>query len=208
MPRWEPDAPERLERAALELFAEKGFDHTTVPEIAQRAGLTTRSFFRHFADKREVLFRGDDDVPQRISAMMASAPTSLSVMEMLVWGVETVARNVLEGRRDAFRTRRAIIETDVGLRERELRKQMEIAEAIAAALVGAGFDALSAGVAGKLSVTISSTAFAHWLDATDDRTLVDHVQDARAAMNELMTGSSAWVELVEARAVSRDAGAR
>ena len=60
MGRWEPDARDRLERAALELFVEHGFDPVTVPEITARAGLTTRTFFRHFADKREVLFADAD----------------------------------------------------------------------------------------------------------------------------------------------------
>ena len=196
MPRWEPDAAERLERAALELFAEQGFERTTVPEIAQRAGMTTRSFFRHFADKREVLFRGEDDVPARIAGLMASAPTSLSVLEMLVWGVETVARNVLEGPRDALRVRQAIIAGDAGLQERELRKQMQISEAITAALVSSGLDALTATVAGKLSVTISSTAFARWIEATDDRPLVEHVEAVTATLTTLVTESSSWLQLV------------
>ncbi len=186
MPRWEPDAPERLERAALELFAESGFDQTTVPEIAERAGLTTRSFFRHFADKREVLFRGMDEVPDRVAGLLRDAPRSLSVIEMLSWGIETMARNFFEGHRDELRSRRAIVETDPGLKERDLRKQSEMAEAIARALEGDGLDQLSAAVAGKLAITISSTAIAHWLDAADDRPLVEHVKEVRDTAIDLM----------------------
>jgi AcrR family transcriptional regulator len=202
MPRWEPDAAERLERAALELFAEQGFDHTTVPEIAQRAGMTTRSFFRHFPDKREVLFHGDDALPDRIALLMANAPGSLSIMEMLIWGCETMARNVLQDQRDAFVARRAIIGTDAGLQERELRKQAKIAEAITEALATAGLDPLRTVVAGKLAVTISSTAFGRWLDAPDDLPLVDHVREVAATLTQLVSDGSSWLELAEPRPVS------
>jgi AcrR family transcriptional regulator len=202
MPRWEPDAAERLERAALELFAEQGFDHTTVPEIAQRAGMTTRSFFRHFPDKREVLFHGDDALPDRIALLMANAPGSLSIMEMLIWGCETMARNVLQDQRDAFVARRAIIGTDAGLQERELRKQAKIAEAITEALATAGLDPLWTVVAGKLAVTISSTAFGRWLDAPDDLPLVDHVREVAATLTQLVSDGSSWLELAEPRPVS------
>jgi AcrR family transcriptional regulator len=196
MPRWEPDAADRLERAALELFAERGFEHTTVPEIAQRAGMTTRSFFRHFPDKREVLFHGDQALPERIALLMASAPTSLSVMEMLIWGVESSFRNAGETQRAAFRARRAIIATDAGLQERELRKVTQISDAITEALTAAGLDPLRATIAGKLSVTISSTAFARWLDGPEDLTMVDHVRQVSASLTDLVGDRSAWPELV------------
>ncbi len=187
MPRWEPDAPERLERAALELFAERGFEQTTVPQIAERAGLTTRSFFRHFADKREVLFTGEEDVPQRVADLLRDAPTSLSMMEMLTWGIETMAKNFFEGHRQELRQRGAIVATDVGLQERELRKQAEIAAAITDTLVSAGHDPLKATVAGKLATTISSTALTRWTEADDDRPLVDHVREARDAATQLIS---------------------
>ncbi len=186
MPRWEPDAPERLERAALELFAEHGFEQTTVPEIAERAGLTTRSFFRHFADKREVLFRGMDEVPDRVAGLLRDAPHSLSVIEMLTWGIETMATTFFEGHRQELQARRAIVETDPGLQERDLRKQSDMAEAIARALEKDGLDQLSAAVAGKLAITISSTAIARWLDAADDRSLAAHVREVRDTAVDLM----------------------
>jgi AcrR family transcriptional regulator len=187
MPRWEPDAPERLARAAFELFSEQGFDDTTVPQIAERAGLTTRSFFRHFTDKREVLFVGDDEIPGKVAGLLSAAPASLGLMDTLTWGVEAMAETFFEGTRDQCRLRRAIIEANPGLQERELRKQSEVAVAISEALAGSGVDALTATVAGKIAVAISSTAISAWIEAADDRPLVDHVRDARRAVTEVTT---------------------
>jgi len=192
MTRWKPDARDRLGRAALELFTEQGFAQTTVPQIAKRAGLTTRSFFRHYADKREVLFRGDDEIPARIATMMASRPPGLSLIELIIWGDETVARNVLEDQRDYLKARRAIIATDTGLRERELRKQNALAEAIAQALSDQSLDSLTATLAGKVATTISSTAVEQWLEATDPRPLVDYVTEARKTLDHLLTDKTPW----------------
>lgn len=195
MPRWEPDAPERLERPALELFAEYGFEETTVPEIAERAGMTTRSFFRHFADKREVLFRGDDGLPEKIAGLLASATPSLSIMDALTWGLETIAKDFFEAHRDELQARRAIVETNPGLKERELRKQADMASAIADALRGEGLDALTATVAGKVAITISSTAITRWLDATDQRPLVAHIRDVRQSVTDLTASTTAYQAL-------------
>jgi AcrR family transcriptional regulator len=190
--RWEPDAGDRLQRAALELFTEQGFAQTTVPQIAERAGLTTRSFFRHYADKREVLFKGDDEIPEAVGALMASRPPGLSLMELIIWGVETMARNVLGQQRDYLTVRRAIIATDDGLQERELRKLTALATAIARALQDQGLDALTATLAGKTATTISSTAIEQWLNATDQRPLVDFVAQARQAFTSLVTDQTPW----------------
>src|SRR5580692_4264648 len=99
MSRWQPDARERLERAALQLFTEQGFAATTVPQITARAGLTTRTFFRHFADKREVIF-GGDEIPALATRLMAEAPPSLTPMTLIIRGLRTVAETRFEGRRE------------------------------------------------------------------------------------------------------------
>ena len=84
MSRWQPDARERLERAALELFTEQGFAETTVPQITAKAGLTTRTFFRYFADKREVLFSNDEEAAELAARMIAEAPAHLTPMEIKI----------------------------------------------------------------------------------------------------------------------------
>src|SRR4051812_39788192 len=122
MARWRPDARERLRQAAIELFAEQGFAATTVPEITARAGLTTRTFFRHFADKREVLF-ADEAAPASAAQLMAEAPAAAEPLATILQGLRTVAETQFEGRRDALRQRRAIVASDAGLRERDLHKR-------------------------------------------------------------------------------------
>src|SRR5215469_8880269 len=99
MSRWQPDARERLRKAAMELFAEQGFAATTVPEITARAGLTTRTFFRHFADKREVIF-GGEEIPALATRLIADAPPDLDPAAVIVAGLKTVAETRFEGRRE------------------------------------------------------------------------------------------------------------
>lgn len=101
MGRWEPDARGRLERAALDLFSERGFDQVTVPEITARAGLTTRTFSRHFADKREVLFADADQMPARAAEMVLKSPSGLAPYDVVSHGLDELA-SVFQNRRDAL----------------------------------------------------------------------------------------------------------
>jgi AcrR family transcriptional regulator len=182
MPRTDIDASDRLQRAALELFSENGFKATTVPEIAQRAGLTTRSFFRHYADKREVLFRGEDEVPARIAGLMASRPPGLSLSDLILWGVQTIGREHITPRRDYLLARRAIIQTDPGLHERELRKQNELASALTEALQAQGLDLTTATMVGKITNAVSTTAVDRWLNGPGGQSLSAYIDDAHRAL--------------------------
>src|SRR6195952_1177916 len=119
MGRWEPDARERLENAALDLFAERGFEKVTVPEITARAGLTTRTFFRHFADKREVLFADADQMPALAARLVLEAPPELGPIELVARGLPTLAANAFERRLQQLQQRKAVIDGNDGLRERE-----------------------------------------------------------------------------------------
>src|SRR6201992_3764428 len=112
MALWHPDARERLRQAPLELFAEQGFAATTVPAITARAGLTTRTFFRHFADKREVLFADYDEIPARVAKMMAEAPASAAPRTLVLDGSKTLAETYFDGRRAVLRVRRDLVATD------------------------------------------------------------------------------------------------
>jgi AcrR family transcriptional regulator len=183
--RWQPDARERLERAAIELFAQQGFAATTVPQITARAGLTTRTFFRHFADKREVLF-GGDEIPALATRLMAEAPPSLDPMTLIVGGLKTVAETRFEGRQAEIRERRAIIRSDQGLRERDLRKRAALAEAIRAGFVDRGVGTATAALVAELTVTVLYVALDEWLDPGGDRTLFEIITETFESLQTVL----------------------
>jgi AcrR family transcriptional regulator len=187
MVRWQPDSRDRLERAALELFAERGFAETTVPQITERAGLTTRTFFRHFADKREVLFVSQDELPAVVTAMMADTPASDAPMTIIERGLARIADAAFDGRRDALLVRKAIIESDEGLRERELHKRALLAEQIRDGFVGRGADPLTATIAAELSMTVVGVSLGRWLGG-DPRPLVEIMRETLAAVRSVAAG--------------------
>src|SRR5947209_9169796 len=127
MTRWGPDARGRLMKSALELYAKRGYDQTTVAEIAERAGLTERTFFRHFADKREVLFAGSGALQELLVSTVADAPDSLAPIDAVAAAIEAV----LQERGEFSRQRQAIIAASAELRERELIKLASLSAALA-----------------------------------------------------------------------------
>ena len=130
MPRWEPDSRGRLEQAALELYGERGFEQTTVAEIAKRAGLTERTFFRNFADKREVLFGGAGVLQELLVGAVADTPASTAPIDAVAAGLDAAAA-LLQERREYARRRHAVITANPGLQERELIKLASLASALA-----------------------------------------------------------------------------
>src|SRR6516162_11025212 len=106
----------------MELYSERGFDNTTVEEIAARAGLTERTFFRYFADKREVLFGGANELQQFLVAHVLEAPVSLAPIEVVAQAYMAAGDDIFEARRDFARIRQAVIAASTELRERELIK--------------------------------------------------------------------------------------
>jgi AcrR family transcriptional regulator len=180
MARWAPDAAVRLERAAVELFAEQGYDATTVPQITERAGLTTRTFFRHFVDKREVLFLREREFPAVVASVLADAPPSLPPMELVMYGLQTVAERDLSRWRDELAVRRGVLRSDERLRERELLKSTELAGAIAHALVDHDVDPATASMVARVAALLLDVALDDWLDG--DAPLPDVLDATRARM--------------------------
>lgn len=172
MSRWQPGAEDRLKNAALELFTERGFAETTVPQIAARAGLTTRTFFRHFADKREVLFDGDE-IPEFARDVMAQAPLSLDPWTLIIDGLRTTAEARFEGRREVIRRWRAIIRTDDGLYERDLHKRAGICTVIREGFLDRGLDATTAALIAETATTVLFVALERWLELDDEQTLFE-----------------------------------
>jgi len=172
MSRWAPDAALRLESAALELFAEQGYADTTVPQITARAGLTTRTFFRHFTDKREVLFLRDREFPTVVATVLAAAPAGLTPLALVMFGLEAVTAENFDLWRNGMVARRAIIQADDRLRERELLKSSRLAEAIEHALIAEGVERSAAALVAPFGVLIFDTALTEWLDTDPARTEV------------------------------------
>src|SRR6516225_6856446 len=137
MGRWQPDARARLQEAALALYGERGYEQTTVAEIAERAGLTKRTFFRYFTDKREVLFWGSELLEQQMVAAIEAAPASASALGMI--GAALDAADRFEEVREFASPRHRIIASSHELQERELIKAASLAAAMAQALRERGF---------------------------------------------------------------------
>ncbi|MBD8611964.1 helix-turn-helix transcriptional regulator [Frigoribacterium sp. CFBP 13729] len=188
MARWAPDAALRLEEAAMSLFAEHGFASTTVPQIAERAGLTTRTFFRHFADKRDVLFLRQREFPEVVSRLVAAAPDGLGPLDLAMHGVEVVAAGDLQRWRPEVAARRAVVRSEPQLRERELLRAAALADAIAEALVETGVPGADASLVARTASVLFESSLEDWIAGPDDVLLVDVVRAARRRLDRLVVG--------------------
>jgi len=181
MGRWHPNARGRLEQAALELYGERGFEQTTVAEIARRAGLTERTFFRHFADKREVLFAGAGSLRELLVSTVASAPDSVAPIDAVVVALEA-AGALLQERRDYARQRQTIIAANADLRERELIKLASLASAIADTLRRRGVKDPAASLTAEAGIAVFRIAFERWVNEANEQDLPKLI---RESLNEL-----------------------
>jgi AcrR family transcriptional regulator len=177
MGRWEPDAAGRLRQAALDLFAERGYERTTVADIAERAGVTERTFFRYFADKREVLFAGTNDLQELVVSTIAAAPPGRAPLEVVV-DAFAAAGELLDGRRDFARQRAAAIAATASLQERELLKLASLSAAAADALRGRGVVEGAAGLVAETGVALFKVAFERWVRAPGAPALASCVRQA------------------------------
>ena len=182
MVRWEPGTAERLQRAALELFATRGYEQTTAAEIAQAVGLTERTFFRHFSDKREVLFQGQELLVQAFLDGVAAAPADASPLEVVASALQSVASFFPDERRPHSRARQSVIDRNPALREREQHKLTTLATTVADALRARGVDELAATLAAESGATVFGIAFTRWLH--EERSLADL---AAEVLDELLT---------------------
>ena len=187
MGRWEPNARGRLEQAALELFIERGFEQTTVTEIAGRAGLTQRTFFRHFADKREVLFWGQGALQELFVSTVASAPDSAAPLDAVAAALEA-AGAVLQERHESARQRQAIINANAELRERELIKLAVLASAIAGALRQRGVSDPTASLTAEAGIAVFKIAFERWVNGTGQPDLPKVIRESLDELRAVTAG--------------------
>ncbi|KOG88517.1 TetR/AcrR family transcriptional regulator [Streptomyces varsoviensis] len=182
MPRWESDAQGRLERAALELFETQGFERTSVAQIARAAGLTERSFYRYFPDKREVLFAGSE-LEAHLVAQVEAADPGLTPIEALLTALGT-ADEVFRSREFLLR-RVKVIAASPALAERDLIKLADIADALARALEHRGVEPGAARFIIDVAMAITRRATSRWL-ADPDAAFPDLVAQATAELREAL----------------------
>ncbi|HET9103289.1 MAG TPA: TetR family transcriptional regulator [Solirubrobacteraceae bacterium] len=187
MSRWKPDAQGRLVRAAIELFDEQGYEATTVAQIAERAGLTKRTFFRYFSDKREVLFSGSQELQRLWLEGVAATPADAPPLSAVLRGLDPVAEMFTE-RHGFARLRAQIVQANPELQERELIKLQTLAGALETALAQRGVPANAAILAAQAGVTIFHVAFGRWVQQEDPAALRQLLDES---LRELQTVAAA-----------------
>ena len=177
MARWEPNSRGRLEQAALALYGERGFENTTVAEIAARAGLTERTFFRYFADKREVLFWGACTLQELLVSAVVSAPDSAAPIDAVAAALEA-AGALLQERRESARQRHTVIAANTELRERELIKLASLASALADTLRRRGVRDPAATLTAETGIAVFRVAFERWANETNQQDLSQLIRES------------------------------
>ncbi len=177
MMRWEPGTRERLQAAALELFATRGFEQTTAAEIAQSVGLTERTFFRHFSDKREVLFYGQEEFLQAFMDGLDAASPDASPLEVVASALHSATSFFPDERRPYSRMRQSVIDENPALQEREQHKLAGLATTVAEALRARGVGDPAATLAAQSGTTVFGIAFAQWIREGETRSLSDISSD-------------------------------
>src|SRR5580704_2133805 len=187
MGRWEPDARGRLAEAAFAVYGERGFEQTTVAEIARRAGLTERTFFRHFADKREVLFAGAEALRELLVETIIHAPDSTQPIDAVAAAIEAAGAFIQEGG-ELPRQRQAIIAASAELQERELIKLASLSSALAEALRARGVDDPAASLTAEAGITVFRVAFERWINGTDEEDLPALMRASLAELRAVLLG--------------------
>jgi AcrR family transcriptional regulator len=151
--------------AAVDLFTEQGYDATTVAQIAERAGVTKSTFFRHFSDKRELLVAGQETLSRLLAEGVAEAPGNASPLEAVAAGLERVSSAMGPVNRELAPSLKAAVAASAELQERDALKSVSIAAAMTTALVARGVPDSTAAIAGELGVLAFKRGYAEWSES-------------------------------------------
>lgn len=168
MARWEPGATQRLVAAAVDLFTEQGYDATTVAQIAERAGVTKSTFFRHFSDKRELLVAGQETLSRLLAEGIAEAPGEAGPLQAVAAGLERASTAMGPANRELGARLKAAVAANTELQERDALKSVGLAAAMTEALVARGVPEPTAQLAGELGVLAFKRGYAQWSDSDRD----------------------------------------
>ncbi|RKN45546.1 TetR/AcrR family transcriptional regulator [Streptomyces hoynatensis] len=191
MARWQPGAAQRLVAAAVDLFAEQGYDATTVAQIAERAGVTKSTFFRHFPDKRELLVAGQETLSRLLAEGIAEAPADATPLQAVAAGLERASSAMGPANRELGPRLKAAVAASTELQERDALKSVGLSAAMTAALVARGVPEPTAHLAGELGVLAFKRGYARWCESRGDDAegLASHalaaLEDLRAATASL-----------------------
>ncbi len=188
MSRWEPNARGRLEQAAYELFLDRGYDQTTVADIAKRAGLTERTFFRHYADKREVLFGDAGALRDELLRALEKVSRELPPIEAVRITLETASAR-MHGRLSLARERRRIIAAHPDLQERDVNKRSTLTAALEEGLKQRGVPESAGSLAAEMGIAVYYSGFGRWLDDPADRDLVQIVHEQFDELKAVAAGA-------------------
>jgi AcrR family transcriptional regulator len=191
MGRWEPGARERLVVAAVDLFAEQGYDVTTVAQIAERAGVTKSTFFRYFPDKRELLVAGQETLSRLLAEGIAEAPAGAGPLEAVAAGLARASGAMGPMNHELAPRLKAAVAASAELQERDALKSVGLAAAMTAALTARGVPGPTAALAGELGVLAFKRGFAEWSEGDRDTTGERLAACTLAALEELRTASAA-----------------
>jgi AcrR family transcriptional regulator len=189
MARWEPGARERMVLAAVDLFTEQGYDATTVAQIAERAGVTKSTFFRHFADKRELLVAGQEALSRLLAEGIAEAPETASPLEAVAAGLERASSAMGPMNRELGPRMKAAITANAELQERDALKSVGLAAAMTDALVARGVPDPIAHLAGEIGVLAFKRGYSQWLEA-DQATAGGLASYTATALKDLRAASA------------------
>ncbi|MET8772445.1 helix-turn-helix domain-containing protein [Streptomyces sp. NPDC004658] len=189
MARWQPGAAQRLVVAAVDLFTEQGYDATTVTQIAERAGVTKSTFFRHFSDKRELLVAGQETLSRLLADGITEAPASAGPLQAVAAGLERASSAMGPANRELGPRLKAAVAASTELQERDALKSVGLAAAMTAALIARGVPEVTAQLAGELGVLAFKRGYAQWSESDRDDTegLAPH---ALAALEELRAATA------------------
>jgi AcrR family transcriptional regulator len=189
MARWQPGATQRLVAAAVDLFTEQGYDATTVAQIAERAGVTKSTFFRHFSDKRELLVAGQETLSRLLADGITEAPADASPLEAVAAGLERAAGAMGPANRELGPRLKAAVAASTELQERDALKNVGLAAAMTAALAARGVPDPTAHLAGELGVLAFKRGYTQWSEGDrDDASGLAH--HALAALEDLRTAAA------------------
>lgn len=186
MARWQPGTRERLQATALRLFASQGYDQTTVAEIAAATEVTERTFFRHFADKREVLFAGQDDFLAMFTGPIEAAPADTAPFDLVRLALDASGAFFPDDRRPWSRERQVIIDAHPALGERELGKLATLKVRLGEVLRGRGIPEPAATMAAETAVTVFHLSFAQWIADDEDRPFAAITRERLDALTSLV----------------------